>query len=261
MNQIIIEVNRKEIVVSNNHILKNYWYKYVTAALQAFVEDNEKQAIAALGEDLFEEIYDLIDNSIAETNRSDFQEDEISKEVVYWGEQIESIILSNELAINIRNNIVSIKKDRLIQRTNDYFKAYIIPYLQIDNEREVTIECADEKLKKLFERQLKENGIHCQIRKEDEATDFEIRIIENDNDTVKYIGDNVFEIKHDLGNSIQIDVQVQYKNAKTKRNQINVIFPYYKKGDPVEIKTYNLGTDCGIIAENLSSHIIYKSRF
>ncbi len=261
MNKIIVEVNKKEITIGNEHILQNYWIKYVTSILQTFVEENETDIVKILGDDLFEEVYDLIDDFVTESNNCVIQEDRISEEITNWGEQLKCIILDEGESITIRDHTVKVKKDCLKEWTDDYFKVYIIPYLQVGEKSKVVVDCSDEKLKQLFVEQLTKNGILSEAQSVVESTVAEITVVETTTDALQYIGDDIFVIKHDFEKAIQVPIHVRYKDGKIIKKQMNVFFPYYKKEDQLEIKSYINGTECGVIVENMSSHIMYKGRF
>lgn len=244
-----IIVEKSYITINERKVLENYWYKYVVRMIQLILEKYEEPLLELVGEEAFDEFCELTDDAEELINGIGFSAEELPLEISNIENEIaKSIYNRSTLCFGMQDKTYDINKEQYDFWTDSFFKNQIIPYLQLKNEESV-IESSVEYLKLLLEEQIKKAGLKVAVKKEKREETVEIHLVKEDNSIIRWC-DNGFEIVNDLYGYIPIRLNIHDADGKNRNLYIELCFPFYKKGDQVNVNIQNNGTKWSVLAIN-----------
>ncbi len=255
----VIVVNRSEVVIDDKRLLRNHWYKFLASALQMIVDQNEMLFVNEIGEEQYENFYDLVDDCVTESNKSELLDVVFPQDIMAIGEQIEGILLGQYDSITINEKEIKLDSEIIINWSNTYFTKLILPYLQLDAGAEIEVSCSQIGLKSAFEMFLKNNGFISNDLSQEIQEVSEVEILEKSNDVVSCVGEKLFLVENDLIGYIPIDIRISLHKQERYEKQVLLYFPLYKKGDQIRVDVCNNDLKWELLAENENNHMKFRS--
>ena len=161
-----ITIKRDSVLVDANTVLKQYWYKYILYVVRLIIYEEEPYLTSVLGEALFEQFYDDVEKQAIRITEEDFTESDLSEEIINIAAQIETSLVTHEnMTWRIGLRDCMLPANNILDCTDQYFKDLVIPYLQLEKDDEIMIECDEENLERIFRGQIHKNGFVCREEK------------------------------------------------------------------------------------------------
>lgn len=253
-----IYVEKEYIQINNSKILANHWYKLILYIIRKELYDKEEYLIEVLGEDEFGIFYELIDEWSSKIESSCFDFREFESDFSEMGSQIKkSLLEKTDVKWRIGSRLCDIGFEQIYKSSISFFKNSILPFLQIRKEDEIDIVCSSSSVKKIYESLLTEHGYISLYREKKIISS--IHFIQRNSDLIEWLEQNFVIVKNDLLGRIPVDLKITTYDGRQIEQQMNIFFPFYQKGDCINITIEEQESKWILQAENETKKLQYRN--
>lgn len=224
---------QEKVTVNGIECLKKYWYKFILQLIQKEFDIEDDVFLDALGEEDFQNFWDLLTCQEDLVNSTSFNSSEFDERLREIGRIIEtSVENASGYEWFFNNKAICVDSNKVNGYASQLFDDLILPYLQLKHNDVIRITGSCEGLIHFFEYHLRRNDYSLQ---EKVSRITSVEVLTEDSWAMEWKEQNSFLIRCDLNAMIPITLKVKPVNGEFVYKMMEITFPFFKKNDAVSI--------------------------